>query len=79
LDDIAVPKKKQEITFLQRVSINYRTDQFLICCSLRHAKSATLHSHWSRAVANYKQACDWLVAFAQNRTGYAMSAPMRTT
>jgi len=45
LDDIAVPKKKQEITFLQRVSINYRTDQFLIWCSLRYAKSATLLSH----------------------------------
>jgi hypothetical protein len=24
----------------------------------------------SRAVANYKQACDWLVAFAKIRTGY---------
>ena len=62
-----------------RLSLNYRTDQLLIRCSLRHAKSATLLSHWSRAVANYKQACDWLVAFAQNRTGDAVSAPMRTT
>jgi hypothetical protein len=41
---------------------------------LRHAKSALLLSRWSRAVANYKQACDWLVAFAQDRTGYAVFA-----
>jgi len=49
------------------ISLAYRPIFNLIL--LRHAKSATLLSHWSRAVANYKQACDWLVACAQNRTG----------
>jgi len=71
--------KTRQNDCLVRFSLNYRTDQLLICCSPRHAKSALLLSHWSRAVANYKQACDWLVAFAQNRTGSAVSAPMRTT
>ncbi|KAF5080058.1 hypothetical protein DSECCO2_124280 [anaerobic digester metagenome] len=55
--------------------MNHRTDQLLICCSLRHAKSALLLSHWSRAVANYKQACDWLVAYAQ--IGQALQCPLR--